>query len=197
MTFNVLLTGVGGTGVLTTASIIARAANLEGHHVSGIQLHGLAQRGGSIPTIVRFGTHAHAPTIPRGEADLILGLELIEPARSCYYADKFRTNFLVDTYQIVPVYSNLLKQPYPTVEETKMMVSPFAKKMLFLDAGKICDQQLGDSVYSNSMLLGIALKERLLPLKKDSVLDALKATIPRHLDENLRAFDLGLNWKRR
>ena len=50
-----MLTGVGGEGVLTTGVIIARAANLEGYYVRGVQLHGLAQRGGTIPTFVRFG----------------------------------------------------------------------------------------------------------------------------------------------
>ena len=54
MKFDVMLTGVGGEGVLTTQVMIARAANIEGHYVRGVQLHGLAQRGGVIPTFIRL-----------------------------------------------------------------------------------------------------------------------------------------------
>ena len=71
-TQNVLIAGVGGEGVLTAGVIIARAAGLKGLQVKGIQLHGLAQRGGSVPTHVGFGKQVGAPTIPMMEADLIL-----------------------------------------------------------------------------------------------------------------------------
>lgn len=195
-TFNVLLTGVGGTGVLMAAAVVARAANLDGHRVAGIQLHGLAQRGGAIPTYVRFGRDVHSPTIPRAEADLIMGLELIEPARSCYYASKERTNFLVDTYQVRPVYAHLHKQRYPSIDEVKTMVEPFAKEMLFVNAGDVCERELGDPVYSNSTLLGIAVSAKFLPLSEKAVAQALEQTIPRDVKENHQAFKLGLKFKR-
>ncbi len=194
--FNILLTGVGGTGVLMAASVLARAANLDGHKVAGIQLHGRTQRGGSIPTHVRFGKEIHSPTIPRAQADLILGLELIEPARACYYADKARTNFLVDTYTVKPVYAHLHKQRYPSIDDVKKMVRPFAKDTLFVNAGDVCEKELGDPVYSNSTLLGIAVSTGFLPLSEKSVAKALEQTIPRDVKENHNAFKLGLKFKR-
>lgn len=194
MTFNILLTGVGGEGVLTTATIVARAAVLEGHEVGGIQLHGLAQRGGVVPTHVRFGKTVHSPTIPRGEADLILALELVEAARMCYFADKRRTNFLIDTYSLRPVYANLLKERYPSVGEVKRMIAPFARKTIALDASGICREKLGSSIYGDTMMLGIALKAKSLPLGRQSIEDAIKSTIRRDLEKNLAAFEMGLKY---
>ncbi len=99
MRVNVLLTGVGGEGVLVTSVIIARAASFDGYYVRGTQFHGLAQRGGSIPTHVRFGKErdVRSPFIPRAHADLILGLEPIEAARACYFAGKTGQTLLLIT----------------------------------------------------------------------------------------------------
>jgi indolepyruvate ferredoxin oxidoreductase beta subunit len=195
MTYNVLLTGVGGEGVLLTSVIIARAAVNEGHEVRGTQFHGLAQRGGSIPTQVRFGKEVYSPMIPRGQADLILGLEPIEAARGCYYASRERTNFIIDTYPIKPVYLNLLGHVYPSNEEIRRMIEPFSKKSVFVDASNICRERFGNPVYGNVMAIGVSLSAGVLPLSRKSVLESLKTTVPRGLKENLAAFELGLNFK--
>lgn len=195
MTFNMLLTGVGGEGVLITSALVGRAAAYDGHKVGGIQLHGLAQRGGSIPTYVRWGKEIHSPTIPRGEANLILGLETIEAARSCYFASKERTNFLIDTYTIKPVYAHLFKQKYPLIAEVKQMIKPFAKSLTIVDASNICDEKLGSAIYGNVMSLGVAKAKGILPLSKKSLLKAIEKTIPRGLEKNIKAFEMGLKLK--
>ena len=84
MRFDSLLIGVGGEGVLTSGVILARAANIEGHYVRGVQLHGLAQRGGSIPTFIRFGSEKelYSPGIMQGNADLVLAFEPLEAVRA-------------------------------------------------------------------------------------------------------------------
>ncbi|UCD07877.1 MAG: indolepyruvate oxidoreductase subunit beta [Candidatus Aenigmatarchaeota archaeon] len=196
MTYNVLLTGVGGEGVLLTSVIVARAANIEGYEVRGTQFHGLAQRGGSIPTQIRFGKRVYSPMIPRARADLILGLEPIEAARSCFYASKERTNFLVDTYPVKPVYLNLLGHIYPSNEEIKKMIAPFAKKSIFVDASNICEEKFGNPIYGNVMAIGVALSSGMLPVSKKSVLESLKETVPRRaIKVNMAAFDMGLKFK--
>ena len=157
MTYNVLLTGVGGEGVLVTSVIIARAAVNQGYNVSGTQLHGLAQRGGSIPTHVRFGEEAHSPIIPRASADLILGLEPIEAVRASYFAAKERTNFIVDTYPLKPVYANIHNEKYPSNEEVRKMIEPFAKKLILVDASNICEEKFGNPIYGNVMCIGVAV----------------------------------------
>jgi indolepyruvate ferredoxin oxidoreductase beta subunit len=195
MTCNVLLTGVGGEGVLLTSVIIARAAVYEGHKLSGTQLHGLAQRGGSIPTHLRFGKEVHSPIIPRGQADLILGLEPIETARVCYYASKERTNFIVDTYPLKPVYANIHGERYPSNEEIRKMIEPFAKKSVLVDASNICDEKLGNYIFGNVMTIGVAIKAGFLPLSRKSILKSMKMTIPRAFQKNLTAFRMGLDFK--
>lgn len=195
MVFNVLLTGVGGEGVLFTSVIIARAANLEGYEVRGTQLHGLAQRGGQIPTHVRFGKrgeHVFSPTIPRGEADLVLGLEPVEAARSCYFADRKKTSFIVDTYPIVPVYTGILKERYPSLDEIRMIIEPFAKGMVFIDASNTCLKKLGDPVYGNTMALGVAVSLGLLPLKGGSLEDSISRTAGKNPERDIQAFRMGL-----
>jgi indolepyruvate ferredoxin oxidoreductase beta subunit len=195
MTYNVLIAGVGGEGVLFTSVIIARAANFEGHEVRGTQLHGLAQRGGAIPTHVRFGKTVDSPLIPRAQADLIFAFEPLEAARFCYFAGKDRTNFLVDTYPVKPVYANIFGQEYPSYEKIKQMISPFAKNFVFVDASHICDEKLGDPLDGNTMMLGLAVANGMLPLKKESIIEAIKRTVPKDPEDDIKAFRLGLEHK--
>ncbi|MBU0530440.1 MAG: indolepyruvate oxidoreductase subunit beta [Candidatus Aenigmatarchaeota archaeon] len=195
MTTNILLTGVGGEGVLVTSVIIARAADIEGYEVRGTQLHGLAQRGGSIPTHVRFGRDVHSPLIPRGQADLILGLEPLEAARDCYFASKNRTGFVIDTYHIKTVYANLLGEKYPDDQKIAKIIEPFSKKTILTDASNICREKIGDPIFGNVMAIGVALGAGLLPLKKESIIEAMKRTVPRGIDKNTTALNLGLEFK--
>jgi indolepyruvate ferredoxin oxidoreductase beta subunit len=193
--FNALLTGVGGEGALLTSVIVARAANIEGHYVRGTQLHGLAQRGGSIPIHIRFGQSVRSPIIARGEADMLLGLEPMEAARFCYFASKKNTSFIIDNYQIMPLLARMQGRQYPSINSIRKMVEPFAKKIIVVDASNITAKKLGNPVFGNVMCLGIAVSQGILPLRKSSVLDAMKATVPRGMKQNTEAFRMGLEWK--
>jgi indolepyruvate ferredoxin oxidoreductase beta subunit len=193
--FNALLTGVGGEGALLTSVIVARAANLEGHYVRGTQLHGLAQRGGSIPIHIRFGKDVRSPIIARGEADMLLGLEPMEAARFCYFASKQKTRFIVDNYPILPLMAKLKGKPYPSINSIRRLIEPFAKSIIITDASNITTKKLGNPVFGNVMCLGIAVSQGILPLRKSSVLEALKATVPRGMKQNKEAFQMGLEYK--
>ena len=193
MKFDILLTGVGGEGVLTSQVILARAANLEGHFVRGVQLHGLAQRGGSIPTMVRFGDEAEvsSPAIMQADADLVLAFEPLEAVRATYYARKEKTVFVLDDTPYVPVYSHLLNLPYPTLDEIKEKIEGFAKEIHIVSARKTAFEKFGDDIFGNTILLGAAHKLGLIPLEKDNLIEAIKISAPRKLEENLKAFGLG------
>ncbi|NIO22825.1 MAG: hypothetical protein GTN38_02240 [Candidatus Aenigmarchaeota archaeon] len=195
MTYNILLTGVGGEGVLVTSVILAKAANLDGYEVRGTQLHGLAQRGGSIPTHLRLGKKVYSPIIPRSEADLILGLEPIEAARACFYAGSHKTNFIIDTYPLRPIYADLLGQKYPSNESISKMIEPFAKKLIMVDASNICYKKLGNPIFGNVMCVGVALANDMLPISEKNVLRSLKEIVPRGLEKNLKAFRMGMDFK--
>jgi len=194
MKFDVMLTGVGGEGILTTGVMIARAANLEGYYVRGVQLRGLAQRGGVIPIVVRFGSklEVHSPAIMQANANLVLAFEPLEAVRATYYARREKTVFVIDDYPRIPVYANLLGLPYPSMEEIVQRIKPFAKDVYIFQARRLAKKEFGKTIFGNTMLLGAATGAELIPLKVQSLRKAIEVTAPRGLEENLKAFELGL-----
>ncbi|MBW3012572.1 indolepyruvate oxidoreductase subunit beta [Candidatus Woesearchaeota archaeon] len=193
MKFDLMLTGVGGEGVLTAGVIIARAANLEGHFVRGVQLHGLAQRGGTIPTFVRFGdeNEISSPGIMQANADLVLAFEPMEAARAVYFARKEKTKFIINDHPQMPVYANLLDVPYPKMKQIIEKVKPFAKEIHIFKAHELAKKELGSTVFGNLILIGAAVGTGYLPLKEKNLKEAIKMTVP-DPENNLRAFDLGV-----
>jgi indolepyruvate ferredoxin oxidoreductase beta subunit len=193
MKYDVMLVGVGGEGVLTAVTILARAAALEGKFVRGMQLHGLAQRGGTIQTFVRFGSEKEifSPMPAQASVDLVLGYEPLEAIRAVCYANKKKTNFVINEYPYVPVYANLLNMPYPKMEEARKRIMPFAKSIRFFKAHEIAKRELGNVLFGNTLLLGAALGAGLIPLKKETMLRSVRKSSPRETEENLKAFELG------
>ncbi|MFQ6080334.1 MAG: 2-oxoacid:acceptor oxidoreductase family protein [Candidatus Bathyarchaeia archaeon] len=194
MKFEVLLTGVGGEGVLTSQVMIARAANIEGYYVRGVQLHGLAQRGGTIPTIVRFGSKEEisSPGIMQASADLVLAFEPLEAVRAAFYTRKEKTAFVIDDRPYVPIYAELLNMPYPEMGEILKRIEPFAKTIYVFSAHELAKKEIGKPIFGNTMLIGASVGAGLLPLKKESLREAIKITAPRGLEENLRSFEMGI-----
>jgi indolepyruvate ferredoxin oxidoreductase beta subunit len=194
MKFNILLTGVGGEGVLTSQVIIARAANLEGYFVRGVQLHGLAQRGGSVPTMVRFGSadKIYSPSIMQANADLILAFEPLEAVRAVYYARPEQAIFVINTHPYIPVYSHLLNIPYPRTGEIERRIKPFAKEIYLCDATSKSLEKFGNPILANTILIGVALGLGALPLRQENVKKAIELTAPGKVEENLQAFESGL-----
>jgi len=194
MKFDVMLTGVGGEGVLTTQVMIARAANIEGHYVRGVQLHGLAQRGGVIPTFLRFGSEKEvsSPGIMQANADLILAFEALEAVRATYYARKEKTTFVINDYPLVPIYASLFNIPYPTMSEIIRRIKPFAKEIHVFKASHLGSEKFGSAIFGNTILVGVVTGIGLLPLKEDSLREAIKVTAPREMENNIKAFELGL-----
>ena len=78
---NILMVGVGGQGTLLASEILSEALNRAGIDVKKSEIHGMSQRGGSVVSHVRFGKEVHSPIIPEGEADILLGFELLESYR--------------------------------------------------------------------------------------------------------------------
>jgi indolepyruvate ferredoxin oxidoreductase beta subunit len=192
--FNVMLTGVGGEGVLTVGAIIAQAAHDQGFFVRGLQLHGLAQRGGTIPTFVRFGKEKdiHSPGITQADADLILAFEPLEAARATYFAHRKKTAFIINDWPHIPVYANLLDLPYPEISDIVKRVKPFAKEVMVFNAHKFALEKFGVPILGNIMMLGYALGTKALPLKEESVIAAIDKLVHHKPAENLAAFKIGL-----
>jgi indolepyruvate ferredoxin oxidoreductase beta subunit len=194
MKFNVMLTGVGGEGVLTTQVMIARAANIEGHYVRGVQLHGLAQRGGTIPAFVRFGSEKEisSPGIMQADADLVLAFEPLEAVRATYYARNEKTVFVINDYALIPIYANIFNTPYPSMSEIIERIKPFAKEIYVFNASHLGKEKLGSVIFGNTIIVGAITGAGLLPLKDANLREAIKATSPREIEKNIKAFELGL-----
>jgi indolepyruvate ferredoxin oxidoreductase beta subunit len=190
--FNIVIVGVGGQGLLTLAGAIARAALNHGYNVRASELHGLAQRFGSIETHIRFGKKIYSPLIVQGSADLIIALEPGEAYKACWYANPNRTTFLLDSKPIIPIITYIEKRSYPTIEQIKSDLKQFAKQIFLVDASEQAKRVTGSAVAANVYLLAKACSLGLLPIKKAWLIEGLKEVLPeKALEANLKLFETG------
>ncbi|MFH1643748.1 MAG: indolepyruvate oxidoreductase subunit beta [bacterium] len=184
-TFNIILSGVGGQGIITLLQILAEAAFIENYDVKTSELHGLSQRGGSVLAHLRFGKEVFSPLIKPAEADLILSLEILEAARAINFANP-ETIFLIDKKYIA--FENSLTEIKILKQLEKIIKN---EKLYLIDASQICQEKLGGEIFSGIYLLGVAICKNLIPLKSKSVLMAIKKIIPKkYQDINIKAFKL-------
>jgi len=104
---NVLVVGVGGQGVIMISKVLAQLCQLQGYQVKQSEVHGMAKRGGVVFSHVRFGAKVWSPTIPLGEADILLALEWAEGQRWLPYLNQERGKFIADIKQIPPPFATL------------------------------------------------------------------------------------------
>jgi indolepyruvate ferredoxin oxidoreductase beta subunit len=192
--FNMIVIGVGGQGVITLMRIISESALKQGYDVKTSELHGLAQRGGSVPCHIRFGKKIHSPLVLEGEAHLIIGLEPLEALRASYFGSKENeTTFLVDNYPIIPLSVPILKLKYPSMSKIVESLKDFSAKVMVVNASEIVKKETGSTICTNIYLLGYALARKLIPLKKEFLLQGIEEIVPRrYLDMNKEVFELGL-----
>jgi indolepyruvate ferredoxin oxidoreductase beta subunit len=188
--FNIVISGIGGQGVLTLSQIIANAAFFQGYDVKASELHGLAQRGGHIESHVRFGKKIYSSLVLEGKANLIFGLELLEALRVCHYGSKeIGTIFLIDNYSIPPLSVYVSNEKYPKQEEIISILKKFGSKVISLDATKETMKNFGTSLPSNVYLLSYAISKKLIPLDPNFILKAMKEVLPEKFYElNERVF---------
>jgi len=193
--FNIVITGVGGQGVLTLGKIIAESALKQGYDVRTTELHGLAQRGGSIPFHVRFGKKMYTALVLEGEANLVIGLEPLEALRCSYYGSKKnKTVFLIDTHRISPISVSVLGERYPSTKSIIKKLKPFSRKVIVLNASEIVKRETGNIISTNVYMLGYVSSKKLIPLKKRFILDGIEKLIPKkYLELNKKIFELAFS----
>jgi indolepyruvate ferredoxin oxidoreductase, beta subunit len=183
-TFNIILSGVGGQGIITLLQVIDEAAFVEGYDVKSSELHGLSQRGGSVEAHIRFGKKVYSPIVSNGEADLIIALEALEGLRESPKAGK-QTKLLINEYFLPFINS-------PAKEETIKQLENTKNDFFLVPASQTCKDKLQNEIVCTMYLLGYAAGKKLMPLKKESVLQAIKNVIPaKYLELNINAFNLG------
>jgi len=186
--FNIVIAGVGGQGVLLTSKIIAESALQHGFDVKQSEVHGMAQRGGSVVSFVRFGEKVYAPMVSEGEADLLIGFEPVETARYLHYL-KDSGNVIYNTYRMSSITVSIGAEKYP--ENIDEIIKNHAKHVIPF-AGTTLAVEAGDKRALNVVMMGAAMKY--LPFEKNSVLEIIKKTVNKKVvDINVKAFELGFN----
>jgi len=185
-TVNIIFAGVGGQGVLLVSAIVAQAAILSGADVKGNEVHGMAQRGGSVLAQVRYGPKVYSPLVWEGTVDLLISLEESEALRYAHFL-KPGALAVVSTQRILPVTVSSGKATYPAdVAERLARVFP---RLVTLDAPGIA-HSLGSAKAANVVALGAAAAS--LPTLERHWIDAIAACVnEKYRELNLRAFESG------
>ncbi len=185
MTKNIMIVGVGGQGTLLTSRIIGKAALSAGLDVKISEVHGMAQRGGSVVTFVRFGEQVNEPVVEEGQADVIIAFERLEALRYAHFLKKDGI-LVVNDCRIDPMTVVIGAKTYPEgiIEELSK-----AHKVYSIDGQKAA-LELGNSKVLNSVVLGFAAG--FIGFDKRVWLDTVASTVPQKTVEiNEKAFMRG------
>lgn len=185
-TVSILLVGVGGQGTILASKILSDVALRQGYDVKMTEIHGMAQRGGSVVTQVRMGEKVHSPLIEPGQADYIVAFEQLEALRWLHFLSDEGT-MIVNTQRINPmtVITGAAEYPADALEQIKAN----APRVVELNALEIA-KQLSNMRVVNVVLLGAMAKQMDIP--KEDWLASLEATVPpRFLELNRQAFQAG------
>lgn len=186
--FNIVIAGVGGQGVLLTSKIIAEAALAQGFDVKQSEVHGMAQRGGSVVSFVRFGDKVFTPMVSEGECDLLIGFEPVETARYLHMLKDTGT-VIYNTYRMSSITVSIGVERYP--DDIDAIIKNNAKNVLPF-AGTALAVEAGDKRALNVVMMGAALK--FLPFDKNNVLEIIKKNVNKKVvDINVKAFELGVS----
>ncbi len=184
---NIVIVGVGGQGILTSAQVIGRAALDKGLDVFMSEVHGMAQRGGVVVTTVKLGEKVHSPLIGDGDADIILGFEPVETYRAINKASK-DTWVVTNTAPIVPFTVSTGKQSYPEKDDLFKELEAVTDKFVKLDARKLA-MEAGAAITQNIVMVGALTATGVLPMSKEEMLESVRNSVPeRFKDINEKAF---------
>ncbi len=185
MTKNIMIVGVGGQGTLLTSRIIGKAALAAGCDVKISEVHGMAQRGGSVVTFVRFGEQVAEPVVEEGQADVIIAFERLEALRYAHFLKKDGV-LVINDCRIDPMTVVIGAKSYPEeiVEELKK------EHTVYTIDGQSTALKLGNSKVLNSVVLGFAAAH--IGFNKDTWLSVIETTVPQKtIDINKKAFACG------
>lgn len=185
MTKNIMIVGVGGQGTLLTSRILGGITVDAGYDVKLSEVHGMAQRGGSVVTYVRYGDKVAEPIVEEGQADVLIAFERLEALRYAHFLKKDGV-IIVNDQRIdpMPVVTGAAKYPENIIEELKK-----EHKVIALDAMAQA-LEIGNSRVFNVIILGVAAKHMDFP--KEMWVDVIKKTVPpKTVDINIAAFEKG------
>ena len=184
------MAGVGGQGIILAAQVLGTAAVNDGFNVRVSEIHGMAQRGGAVVSDVRIGENVLAPTVLDGNADVLLGFEPIETLRNLKFASG-KTIVIMNAERIMPTELTAKRAKYPSLEETIQKINAFTKNVIVIEASKLA-KEAGNILTQNVVLLGALAAVGKIPIKTETLIDALRELIPpKQLEVNIKAFKIG------
>jgi indolepyruvate ferredoxin oxidoreductase len=195
-THNVVITGVGGTGVVTIGALLAQAAQLDGKGAGMMEMAGLAQKGGAVHIHCRLAERPediNAIRVATGEAHALIGGDLVVSAgnKTLGLTKMGQTGAVVNSHQIITgdfTRDTEFQLPYDRLELA--LQARLKDDVALFDASDLAKAALGDSIYSNMMVFGAAWQQGLLPLSLESLQEAIRMN-GAAVDRNLRAFEIG------
>jgi indolepyruvate ferredoxin oxidoreductase len=179
--WNILITGVGGTGVVTIGALLGMAGHLEGKGATVLDQTGLAQKGGAVTTHIRIARRPddiHAVRIAAGEADLVLGCDMV--VVNDYWAlskvRAGRSQVVLNTYEAMPgTFTTRPDMQFPAADIVAgVRVALGGEEPLLLDATQLATALLGDAIAANLFILGYAWQQGLVPLSFESLMRAIE-----------------------
>ncbi len=187
MEYNILICGVGGQGTILAAYVLGNAALKEGYKVRLGEIHGMAQRGGSVISHVRMGDDVYGSVIPQGKADIIIAFEPLEALRNLSYLKK-DGKILLNTEILNPVSVSLGECDYPPIDEILFNLSEKGKVYHF-NATEVA-KNLGNTITMNMVMIG-ALSLLDIPIKNETLLETITSVLAKKSEINLKAFEAG------
>ena len=194
--YNILLAGIGGNGVVTVSALLGMAAHLEDKPLTVLDNSGLAQRNGSVTSHLRIGdgAHRHSPRIPNGDVDLVIGADpmVVAIPETLAKLGHGRSAVLLNRF----VAPNALFAGDPDLDLSfapmldKVRPRADANRIMQIDATRVASVMLGNAIGTNLLLVGYAWQKGLIPLKLDSIMQAIGLN-GTEVAMNRRAFGLG------
>lgn len=187
MTKNIMVVGVGGQGTLLTSRILGKLATRAGYDVKLSEVHGMAQRGGSVVTFVRYGDNVAEPIVEEGQADVLIAFERLEALRYIHFLKK-DGSVIVNDWRIDPITVVTGVAQYP---ENIIRTLKEKRNTIVVEATEEA-KKLGAPRTFNVIVLGAAAKY--MGFDKEEWLDVIETTVPpKTIEINKKAFEIGYN----
>ncbi len=188
--FNVLISGVGGQGVILMSELLGKSAVKDKLQVRGSEILGMAVRGGSVTSAIRLGDDVYGPLIPMGKCNALVGMEPSEALRNITCLSK-SSLVILNTAVTVPFTVPLGQSSYPSLEAILEKLNKAAGRIIQLDAAKLA-QDAGSLLTTNIVMLGALFGTEQLPIKIATIKENIQMRFPSKVAPvNLKAFDLG------
>ncbi len=195
-THNVVITGVGGTGVVTIGAVLAQAAQIDGKGAGMMEMAGLAQKGGAVHIHCRLANRPEdisAIRVATGEAHALIGGDLVVSAgaKTLGLTSTGRTGAVVNSHEIIT--GEFTRNTDFSLPSDRLQVALQARlrdRVDLFDASELARISMGDSIFSNMMVFGAAWQRGLIPVSFDAIKQAIELN-GAAVEKNLRAFDIG------